>query len=317
MAEVAGYDVIGDIHGHADELEALLRKLDYRKQGGTWRHPERTAVFVGDLIDRGPKQLEVVDIVRRMVEEGHAKATMGNHEFNAIAWRTLDEHGSPLREHSKKNEDQHAAFLAAVDGNPELHKDVVDWFLTLPLWLELDGINVIHACWHTGYMDRFADRLAPGNRLTPELMNEAARKPAPGGEETLFNAIEVWLKGLEAPLPVGEKFNDKDGHPRTEVRVRWWDEGATLYPEAAMIEEHIRARLPAVEIPEAARYRYEPQRPVFFGHYWMSGHPSIQSTLAACTDFSVAKQGKLVAYRWNGEQKLSNEGFHYVQDGRT
>jgi len=317
MAHASGYDIIGDIHGHADELEALLHKLDYRKHGGTWRHPERTAVFVGDLIDRGPKQLQVVDVVRRMVDDGHALATMGNHEFNAIAWRMCDERGNPLREHSEKNRDQHKAFLDAVEGNPALHREILDWFLTLPLWLELDGINAIHACWHTDYMERFADRLAPGNRLTPALMAEAACKSAPGSDETLFHAVEVWLKGLETPLPAGRTFEDKGGHLRSEVRVRWWDENAVLFPDAAVIEDHIRADLPAIEIPKAARYRYEPRKPVFFGHYWMGGEPTIQSPLAACMDFSVAKKGKLVAYRWNGEQTLSNEGFHYVVSGET
>lgn len=99
--------------------------------------------------------------------------------------------------------------------------------------------------------------------------------------------------------------------------MRWWDENAVLFPEAAVIEDHVRERLPAVEIPNAARYRYKPRKPVFFGHYWMRGEPTIQSPLAACMDFSVAKEGKLVAYRWNGEQTLSNEGFHYVESGQS
>jgi hypothetical protein len=42
------------------------------------------------LIDRGPKQLATVDLVRRMVEAGSARGVMGNHEFNAIAWATPD-----------------------------------------------------------------------------------------------------------------------------------------------------------------------------------------------------------------------------------
>jgi hypothetical protein len=83
-------DVIGDIHGHADKLEALLRRLGYTRKGDAWRHPERTAVFVGDFIDRGPAQLRSVDIARRMVDAGTALAVMGNHELNAIAWHTPD-----------------------------------------------------------------------------------------------------------------------------------------------------------------------------------------------------------------------------------
>ena len=89
------YDIIGDIHGQADKLEALLRTLGYRDTAGAWRHAERQAIFVGDFIDRGPAQVRSVDIVRRMVDAGAALAVMGNHELNAIAWHTPDSHGRP------------------------------------------------------------------------------------------------------------------------------------------------------------------------------------------------------------------------------
>jgi hypothetical protein len=64
------FDVIGDVHGEFDKLVALLARLGYWELGGTWRHPDRTAIFVGDLIDRGPKQLATVDLVRAMVDAG-------------------------------------------------------------------------------------------------------------------------------------------------------------------------------------------------------------------------------------------------------
>lgn len=48
------YDIIGDVHGHASALAALLTRLGYRETRGAWRHPDRQAIFVGDLIDRGP-----------------------------------------------------------------------------------------------------------------------------------------------------------------------------------------------------------------------------------------------------------------------
>ena len=154
------YDIIGDIHGHADKLEALLRTLGYRERAGTWSHPGRMAVFVGDYIDRGPAQLRTVGIVRRMVEDGAALAIMGNHELNAVAWHTPDpeQPGEFLRPRycprlGKKNRHQHAAFLAEVEHDAARHANVVDWFRTLPLWLDLPGIRVIHACWHQPYME--------------------------------------------------------------------------------------------------------------------------------------------------------------------
>ena len=51
------YDLIGDIHGHADELTELLTKLDYKLCNGAWSHDHRMVIFLGDYIDRGPKQM--------------------------------------------------------------------------------------------------------------------------------------------------------------------------------------------------------------------------------------------------------------------
>jgi hypothetical protein len=64
-------DLIGDIHGHADELKALLKKLGYRQHGGSYKHDDgRTVLFLGDHIDRGPKIKEALAIVCGMVEAG-------------------------------------------------------------------------------------------------------------------------------------------------------------------------------------------------------------------------------------------------------
>jgi hypothetical protein len=82
------YDIIGDIHGQAFKLESLLDKLGYWNTSGAWRHPGRTAVFGGNLIDRGPHQFRSIELVRRVIEDGAARAVLGKHEFNAIARHT-------------------------------------------------------------------------------------------------------------------------------------------------------------------------------------------------------------------------------------
>ncbi len=76
------FDVIGDVHGQCDKLVALLEYLGYSRTLGVYRHPSRTAIFVGNLIDRGPKQVETVELVRAMVDAGSARCIMGNHEFD-------------------------------------------------------------------------------------------------------------------------------------------------------------------------------------------------------------------------------------------
>lgn len=69
-----GYDIIGDIHGHASELRSMLADMGYSRYGGGYRHPDRKALFVGDFIDRGPAISEVLEIVRSMVDANDALA---------------------------------------------------------------------------------------------------------------------------------------------------------------------------------------------------------------------------------------------------
>lgn len=317
------YDIIGDIHGHAEALKALLASMGYRETGGVWRHPERQAIFVGDFIDRGPRQVETVDIVRRMVDAGSAQAIMGNHEFNAIAWflPDPDQPGEYLRPHHSpkygdKNYQQHKAFLAEVEGTPR-HQEIIDWFLKLPLWLELDGIRVVHACWHQGFMDHLASRLAEGNRLTTEFMLEATREPAIEAdkdtpEPSVFKALEALTKGIEIPLPHPHTFLDKDGHERRRVRIRWWDKAAVTYRQSVLLADREREALPDHPIPEHVRIGHAGGKPLFIGHYWLTGVPQVLSGQVACVDYSVAKGGRLVAYRWDGEAVLDETKFHWV-----
>lgn len=164
--KVKGFDVIGDIHGHADALRRLLEAMGYIPRDCVYRHPTRTAVFAGDFVDRGPHQREVLRIARAMAEAGTARAVMGNHEFNAIAYATPDAEGGFLRPRTEKNRYQHRAFLKQIGDGSEAHADAVAWFVTLPLWLDLDGLRVVHACWHAPSQQALANCLDEHALLT-------------------------------------------------------------------------------------------------------------------------------------------------------
>jgi hypothetical protein len=315
------YDIIGDIHGEAGKLEALLRKLEYSERAGCWMHPSRTAIFVGDFIDRGPEQMETIRLVRPMVEEGRALAIMGNHEFNAIAWHTPDpdDPGEFLRPRFRgsvgtKNRKQHQRFLDEVEDDPATHADLIVWFKTLPLWLELSGLRVVHACWHERFMDYLAPMLGPRQTLPDALLGPATREPHDKDEKdtptpSIFKAAEALTKGIEMPLPEGLWFVDNDGERRDRVRGRWWDSGAETYRQAAELAEELRDRVPDALIPPHARITVPADRPIFFGHYWMTGQPAPFSPTLACVDYSAAKGGPLVAYRWDGETNLNANHF--------
>src|SRR6059036_1172446 len=76
----------GDVHGCGDELEELLAQLGYAPdEGGVWRHPAgRKAVFLGDLVDRGPRIPDVLKIVMAMVEAETAYCVPGNHDMKLV-----------------------------------------------------------------------------------------------------------------------------------------------------------------------------------------------------------------------------------------
>lgn len=80
------FDIIGDVHGCCDELEELLEKLGYRRnESDVYFHPDqRKAVFVGDLVDRGPRILDTLNLVRTMTGAGTALCVPGNHDMKLM-----------------------------------------------------------------------------------------------------------------------------------------------------------------------------------------------------------------------------------------
>jgi hypothetical protein len=308
------FDIIGDIHGQADALHRLLRWMGYSQQGGTWKHAERTAVFVGDYIDAGPQQLAAVTTVRRMVDEGAAYALMGNHEFNAICWFTRDPETPDdfLRsrfstEWGGKNRKQHQAFLTDFETHEDLHRETVEWFLTLPLWFESEGLRVVHACWDEQAIATLANWLGSSKRLAAQWITEASRQ----GTE-LNAAVERVLKGQEIGLPNGTYFHDAYGIRRNQVRRRWWDANAVTYRQAALLPEPQANQLPDDPLPVSAFFPVNYFRTTLFGHYCLTDCSPWLSSRFGCVDTCAAKGNKLTAYRWDGETTLDPAKFNSV-----
>ena len=299
------YDIIGDVHGHADELIELLESMGYELRDGAYRHESRTAVFVGDFIDRGSQIAEVLAVVRAMHSENAAVAVMGNHEFNALAFHTEHTSGHFLREHSDKNVHQHAETLRQLPRD-EL-QDHLEWFRTLPMWLELDGIRVVHACWDPEQIRMIATGLSRHGGVTTNFLVEATDHGT-----ALYHAVDDVLKGKEMDLPEGVSYSDKDGHERRAMRIKWFraPDNDTIASYALTAE----AGLPEIALSENSGSFAVPYpadaAPLFFGHYWLRAErPEVLASNVACVDYSVAKGGSLCAYRWGGEQELTSDRF--------
>ena len=301
-------DIIGDIHGHADELVELLNKLGYEKEDGVYRHSSRKVLFVGDYIDRGPKIKETLEIIRAMVDSGNAIALMGNHEYNALCFHFQETEGGHLRKHLIKNIIQHYETLKQFQNKQKEYEEYLEWFKTLPLFYETETFRAVHACWDDDNIEYLRKTLIDG-RLTDHLLLQSVKKGT-----HLNKAIEETLKGREMKMPPGLFFADKDGTERNEIRIKWWENPAEMTYKSISIEP--LDNLPELPIDIAnlntTNFYSVEDKKVFFGHYWLKGEPSLYKQNICCLDYSVAKQGKLVAYRLDDENVLEANKFVFV-----
>lgn len=301
-------DLIGDIHGHADELEELLFKLGYKKNKGTFTHPNRKVLFIGDYIDRGPKIRKTLHIVKSMVESDNAIALMGNHEYNALCFHFQDPKGGHLRKHSIKNILQHYKTLEEFKNRQEEYEKYLDWFKTLPLYFETDTFKAVHACWDNNNIE-YLKKILVNERLTDDLIYQSVKKGT-----KLNEAIEQTLKGKEMTMPGGLSFTDKDGAKRNEMRIKWWENPSKMTYKSISVEpiENLPEQPITLSELKSLDFYGSDDKKVFFGHYWLKGQPSLYKDNICCLDYSVAKGGKLVAYRLNGENILVGGNFTFV-----
>lgn len=300
-------DFIGDIHGHASKLEALLLKLGYTKTENGYVHPYRKVVFLGDYIDRGPEIRKTLEIVKSMTDNGNAVALMGNHEYNAICYHTKTESGGYLREHSEKNTKQHRETLKEFLNRQSEWEVYLNWFKTLPLFIETGTYRAVHACWDNSNIDYLRKRLT-NNRFNDELIHESAKEGT-----QLFRIIQETLTGKEIKCPEGISFQDKDGNWRNEIRIKWWEDPTVETFHSISVQKIEKLPHQPIKLAnlQSIDYYTENEKMVFFGHYWLTGEPKPQKSNVCCLDYSVARSGKLVAYRLHNEQIIDEKNLIY------
>lgn len=304
------YDIIGDIHGYSGQLEALLKRMGYCCEKGYYAHPQRKAVFVGDYIDRGPGIRRTLQIVKNMVENGAAHAIMGNHEYDALAFFTQTASGSFLKKRSRRRIKRHKKTIEAFRVAPHEGEMFLEWLWSLPLFLELDGLRFVHACWDDEQIEYLKKRL-PDARLSPEFLAEASQPKTKANK-----AVQTILHGKKIALPGETTYRLGKNKLIRDIRVKWWKTVQTSNYKSMAVNAQwfwVVEKIPQILLRQTPIGYPENAPPVFFGHYWIRGMPRVQKSNVCCVDYSVAKNGRLVAYRHYGEKKLSNKNFCYVQ----
>lgn len=292
------FDLIGDLHGCVSMTSALLEKLGYRQDStGTYRHPHRQVIFLGDFIDRGPQIRETVALVRRMVEGGAALAILGNHEINALRACHFEARYRHSRQRRvlKETLEQYARYRAEWDVT-------LEWFMQLPLCIEQGGLRAVHACWDERLMRPFLER-CPDGCLTPMQWARAS-----DAQSFYHDLIDRATRGPQLPLPGNHCIHAQDGAQRYAFRTSFWHAHPHTYGDIVFQPDPLPPGIGDKRLGErecSQLVYYSPEAPpLFFGHYWRSGTPALIRANMACLDYSAVKGGRLVAYRYDGEPVL-------------
>lgn len=309
QCDAKGYDIIGDIHGCALALKLLLVRLGYSKRNGVYSHPARKVVFLGDIIDRGPRIREALHLVRDMVNAGHAHIVMGNHEYNYLSYSTSGEsvHMPYLREHTSRHQRILQATIDQLANHPGDQKDFYQWMMKLPVFLEFDSFRVVHACWHQELVTQMLQKTGSNIIDTEFLYHSAVR------DTFEWEVMDRLLRGTQIKLPNNETMTCRDGYVRQFFRTKFWMEHPELYGEVVFQPDPLPNNMLHRVLSKKERdnlYYYPPsEKTLFIGHYWCEGKPAPITPNIACLDYSAVKFGQLVAYRYDFETVLSADKF--------
>lgn len=237
----------------------MLDRLGYDANG---EHKDgRSLIFVGDLVDRGPDSVGVVNVVRRLVENGKAQCILGNHELNLLLGK--EKHGNAWFFGNCESICRNSSKISYQNLAPSdlWRAKTLDWLSSLPFSLERKDLRVVHACWDNSAIielerlqanlnndDHFhatkrqkleenqvLDFKKPWdcaltrafieveNRISAEISKEELDPDSDEAKlrQQNLNPFKLLSSGPEAVAK--EKFFSS-GSWRTVERVKWWDE---------------------------------------------------------------------------------------------
>lgn len=297
------YDLIGDIHGRPEELKALLDELGYKILDGVYSHPEgRQAIFIGDFVNKGPDSKGVIEIIRPMVESGNAQAIIGNHELNVIAMGTKKPDGEPIIPHSEIPLKVNAGFIKDYPLGSDEYEDIVNWFKSLPVYIDLPDFRVVHACWDDEQIEVLDRYLEDDNSLGDKAMGAYRNM-----DQDFLQAMRAVIIGPFYRLDDDMIFEDFNGKSTQYARILWWSPSGTpdevIDFQGRPLDEDTSSKL---AMKEKLKMDFmKSSKPTFIGHYYLPGPARELSNDIIGLDF----REQVTAYRWNGPKEEGQNEF--------
>lgn len=303
-----GYDIFGDIHGYADQLIAALKHLGYEKRGGIYQHPARKAIFLGDIINKGPQIKEAYKIVRAMVESQQGQAVIGNHEYSLL--NMFRRKGGPSEKVIFKEVSRASSTISAFENDESGFEELLQWIQTLPLFLDLGEIRLAHAAWLKKDI-QFLQSHYPENVLSDRLIMATQMEYSEEADTLwrLFNGVEIDPVTGELNHPWNENRDDA-------LRLKWWEgiDKGDLEELLVRDKEISLSKLPLSREVETIMSEYPETAPILFlGHYCLSADEAFMKPNLAILDSCVYKSGLLAVYRWSGEQELRETNLYHFK----
>ena len=268
-------DLIGDIHGHYIELQKILKILGYSCKKDEINHPEnRKLGFVGDFINRGPQSVEVLTLVKSLCESGKAVAVLGNHEFRLIQnW-------------------------VAGKEIPQEYKAFIPWLRTLPLFLDLKTLRIVHAAWHFSSIELLRGKNVDNDSFILDTLEK---------KNSYKLAVDQILSGIKISIPKELKLKDRFGVERAKGRLKWWkDLRGKPYRQCffSPMVPAIDDKGPTDEELTVLQPYPKDERPVFMGHYCLPPSVPKVNGQVVCLDGCVTCDKTLWGYRHNGAESV-------------
>ena len=291
------FDFIGDIHGHYSKFIQLLNKLgySYNSELNTYSHPDkRKIVVLGDFVNVGMQNNEVLACLQNMHQKGDAYIISGNHEYFLALLYTKTLHNKHTLWYYIQR-DYYPIYIEFIN-KKELLYSYIEWILELPIFLDFGNCKAIHAIWDENDIE-----LVKNHNSIKKMIKFISINPE--FKERLNKII----------MGVTYKLKKANHHKPTFFRFKWWEdiENTPIHQLFMHKFEQFPVEMEKDIDVHTLKINTTPY-PVFFGHYNLQGFPYLTNKTKCCLDFGGAKGGYLTSYRWDNEEILDSNKIIYV-----